>query len=103
LGIKIVALMLYLMFVYILYTAYNAFIKGRMFERLKRRFFDIKITGRFDKIQEEDAYCGMFVSLEGLVVRYSEMAPMTVIVLWLSLTCRCAHPLIEKTGWAKDF
>ena len=62
---KILAITYYLVFVYILFTVYYANSKGRMFERLKKKFFDIKINGRFDDMAEEEAYCGMFVSLQG--------------------------------------
>lgn len=74
-----------------------------MFERLNKKFFNIKIQGRFDDMAEEEAYCGMFVSLQGLASRYSEVIPLTSILLWLTMTCRIAHPLIVKTSWAEKY
>jgi hypothetical protein len=102
-GHKVVVLSYYMMFVFVVFTAYYNTTTGRLFERMKKKFFEIKIFGMYDKEEEEVAYAGMFVSLQGTVMKYSEVTPLVTILLWITLTSRVAGPLISETGWLKEY
>ena len=63
----------------------------------------MKIFGIYDKEEEEIAYSGMFVSLQGTVMKYGEVTPLVTILLWITLTSRVAAPLVDQTGWLKHY